>query len=98
MGMPRDMAQRKTLARVDDQNRQSRVVAARKAIYEKKYSVNSAAVNKLLRKDSLVPTSVRINGEQKWMNTDNYFLERIFEQTISVWLLSFPYARSGLDA
>lgn len=60
MGMRRDMAQRETLARVDDQSRQTRVAAARQAIYEKNYSVNSTAVNKLLQKDSLVPTAVRM--------------------------------------
>lgn len=54
------MAQRKTLARVDDQDRRNRVMAARRAIYEKNHSVNSAAVNRLLQKDSLVPTEARI--------------------------------------
>jgi hypothetical protein len=59
MGKHVDMQQRKTLARVDDVNRRNRVAAAREIIYEKKYAVNSAAVENLLREDSLVPTMVR---------------------------------------
>ena len=60
MGMARDMSQRKTSARVDDEDRRHRVMAARRAIYEKNYTVNSKAVNRLLQEDSLVPTTVRI--------------------------------------
>jgi hypothetical protein len=56
--MPRDMAQRKTLARVDDVNRANRIAAARKSIYEGDYKVNSRAVEDLLGEDSLVPTAV----------------------------------------
>lgn len=59
MGMVRDMRQRKTSARVDDEDRRYRVVAARRAIYEKNYAVNSKAVNRLLQEDSLVLTAVR---------------------------------------
>jgi hypothetical protein len=53
------MAQRETLARIDNVNRRSRVAAARESIYEKNYSVNSVAVENLLKNDSLVPTAVR---------------------------------------
>jgi hypothetical protein len=42
--MARDMAQRVTLARIDNVSRQSKVVAARRLIYEKQYQINSAAV------------------------------------------------------
>ena len=59
MGMVRDMRQRKTSARVDNEDRRHRVVAARRAIYEKNYVVNSKAVNRFLQEDSLVPTAVR---------------------------------------
>lgn len=58
MGRPRDMAQRQTLARVDDVDRRHRIASAREIIYEKKFAVNSAAVNRLLQPDSLVPTAV----------------------------------------
>jgi len=60
MGKPRDMAQRITLARVDDASRRHRVATARNIIYEKQYAVHSTAVENLLQADSLVPTAVRI--------------------------------------
>jgi hypothetical protein len=58
MGMHRDMMQHETLARVDDINHCSHVAVARESIYEKNYAVDSTAVEKLLKKDSLVPTTV----------------------------------------
>lgn len=59
LGMARDMTQRDTMARVDDVQRRSRIEAARRLIYEKNFTVNSAAVEKILRDMSLVPTAVR---------------------------------------
>jgi len=53
------MKQRVTLARVDDNQRRSRVSAARRLIYEENRQVNCAAVEKLLEEMSLVPTTVR---------------------------------------
>jgi hypothetical protein len=58
MGMRRDMAQRRTLARIDDVKRRNRVETAREKIYEKGYVVDSTAVEDLLQGDSLVPTAV----------------------------------------
>jgi len=58
MGNPRDMAQRKRLARVDDVSRRIRVKAARKSIYEGGSSITSILVEDLLHRDSLVPTTV----------------------------------------
>jgi hypothetical protein len=58
MGMRRDMAQRMSLARVDDTRRRSRVKAAREVIYAKNCTIDSKAVENLLREDSLVPTVV----------------------------------------
>lgn len=52
------MAQRKTLARIDDVDRRHRVASARDLIYEKNYAVDSAAIKRLLEKDSLVPAAV----------------------------------------
>jgi|ERR1700722_1739675 len=57
MGKLRDMAQRETLARDDNESRR-RVTFARKSIYEENHAVNSAAVESLLQADSLVPTAV----------------------------------------
>jgi hypothetical protein len=58
LGMSRDMAQRETLARVDDVQRRCTVSTARRLIYEKNLQVNSTAVENLLRETSLVPTAV----------------------------------------
>ena len=58
MGMTRDMAQRTSLARVDDLKRHGIVKAARRIIYEKNYMINTEAVEHLLQEDSLVPASV----------------------------------------
>lgn len=59
LGMVRDRQQRSTLQRLDDQGRQYKIEKARHLIYERNYAVDSSAVNKLLKAESLVPTSVR---------------------------------------
>lgn len=61
MGMARDMLQRETMARVDDTRRRNAVDAARRAIYELNFLVNSAAVERMLQDTSLVPTVVRVH-------------------------------------
>lgn len=53
------MKQRLTLARVDNDDRKRKIQMARRIIYEQKYAVNCEAVEKLLKEESLVPTSVR---------------------------------------
>jgi hypothetical protein len=58
MGMRRDLAQRVSLARVDDVHRRVRLHAAREAIYENNHPVDGAAVKKLLNDVSLVPNAV----------------------------------------
>ena len=58
MGKKRDMAQRVSLARVDDLHRRGLVKAAHENIYVKNYMTDSKAVEDLLGKDSLVPTAV----------------------------------------
>lgn len=58
--MPGDMAQRISMARIDNQTRRNRVYAARRLIYEKNVQVNSSAIEDLLRETSSVPTMVCI--------------------------------------
>ena len=58
MGMRRDMAQRKTLARVDDARYRNRIISARKSIYEENNTIDSAGVERMLKEQSLVPTMV----------------------------------------
>lgn len=60
MGMPRDMTQRKSLIRIDNVQRRSRVEAAREAIYVKNSAIDGVAVENLLKEDSLVPAAVSI--------------------------------------
>jgi hypothetical protein len=59
LGMALDKKQRVTMARVDNYRRRSKVSAARRVIYEKNYLVDGAAVDKMLKEMSLVPTAVR---------------------------------------
>jgi hypothetical protein len=61
LGMVRDMQQRETLSRVDDEAKKSKVASARKIIYEKNYAVDSTAVEAHLKEQSLVPTAVGTN-------------------------------------
>jgi hypothetical protein len=58
MGMKLDAKQRVTMARVDNSQRRSVVGSARTLIYEQNLQVNSAAVERLLKDSSLVPTTV----------------------------------------
>ena len=60
MGMSRDLAQRVSLARVDDVDRRAHVQAARTAIYENDHPVDGAAMKRLLDQDSLVPSMVSV--------------------------------------
>ena len=60
MGMSQDLAQRVSLACVDDIDRCSRVQAVRTAIYENNHPVNGAAIKRLLDQDSLVPCTVSV--------------------------------------
>lgn len=58
IGTKRDTKQRETLARVDNPSRRAKVGSARHLIYESNFAVDSAAVERLLKPDSLVPTEV----------------------------------------
>jgi hypothetical protein len=58
VGMRRDMAQRRTLARIDDVKWRNLVEKAREKIYEKGYVVDSTVVEDFLQEHSLVPTVV----------------------------------------
>ena len=60
MGMRRDLSQRVSLARVDNVRRRSHLEAARKAIYKHNNTVDGAAIERLLKDDSLVPTAVSV--------------------------------------
>lgn len=59
LGKPSDMLRRNSWARVDNSARRGDVNSARRLIYQQNYQVNSAAVERILRPNSLVPTVVR---------------------------------------
>lgn len=58
LGTVQDMKQRKTLARLDDTIKQDKISRARDLIYKHNLAVDTADVEKLLNKESLVPTNV----------------------------------------
>ncbi|TFK62834.1 hypothetical protein BDN72DRAFT_902894 [Pluteus cervinus] len=55
-GEAADMEARRTLMRIDTEERRKAVIAAREVIYEKGYAVTSDYVDEYLREGSLVPT------------------------------------------
>lgn len=61
------MRQRVTLARVDDDANRRKVETARDIIYKKNYAVDSAAVEAILKGESLVPSSVS-GAMLSWLN------------------------------
>jgi len=58
IGTKSDRKARAALVRVDDDRHRNLISAARKAIYQQNYDVDSAAVERMLKPQSLVPTSV----------------------------------------
>jgi hypothetical protein len=58
LGMVRDMQQRETLRRMDDESKKNLVATAREIIYKKNYAVNYEGVDALLKEQSLVPSAV----------------------------------------
>lgn len=58
MGTEQDMRERKTMLRVDDDDRKKRITEARKYIYKNRLAVDGKAVEDILKFDSLVPVSV----------------------------------------
>jgi len=93
MGKQRDIRQRETLARLDDVDHRHRVSVARDLIYEKNYAVDSAAVKRLLGKDSLVPTAVRI-CPLSVITISIIFSECFFSQARNTRFVQVPYACS----
>ena len=60
MGSNSDMRQRQVSARVDTEERQGKVAAARQIIYQQHYVVDTPQVEALLKSESLVPTKVLV--------------------------------------
>lgn len=93
LGMARDKSQRFSLARVDDTKRRVLISTARNLIYKQNYAINSAAVERLLKPQSLVPTLVWFGCLFQTVNLLNDFLpECFFTKARQVWFQSFCYA------
>ena len=59
LGTPRDTNTRTKKIRKDNLEYRCKIECAREIIYKQKYSVNSEAVENILKPESLVPTNVR---------------------------------------
>jgi hypothetical protein len=88
MGMARDMIQRETMARVDNDQRRYSVNAARRVIYEKNFLVNSSGVENILRETSLVPTAVSC---VQLFNSERIFIVKIQQNAFSDRLFSVGF-------
>jgi Plavaka transposase len=86
MGKPQDRTQRETLARSND-TRRTMVSTARSLIYEKNYAVGSAPVEQILKSQSWVPTSVRL--ELPSLTTPNHSIECVYRSPQSFGLQHF---------
>jgi hypothetical protein len=81
--MVRDMTRRVSLTRIDNKARQSKVIAARRLIYEKQYRIDSAAVERLLKHESLVPTAVSRASYTESLHTDTFCDQNAFSEKLS---------------
>lgn len=93
LGMPRDMMQRETLARVDNLQRRNVVDAARRVIYDKNFQVNSTGVENILQATSLVPTAVCCAYSSKNNNinkSQNAFSDRLLSVGFNFFSMLLP--------
>lgn len=78
LGTANDRRLRETLLRSDNAKRRSEISSARRIIYEENYMVNSAAVEKILKRESLVPNLVISLSALKKGNINIYLKECFF--------------------
>jgi hypothetical protein len=76
--MVRDRQQRSTLERIDDHIKRFTIANARKLIYEKNYAVDSSVLDKILKDQSWVPTSVSVCLMSSMMSLHT-FVERLLQ-------------------
>ena len=79
--------------RVDDNQRRSKITSARNLIYCKNYAVDSPAIQRLLKEQSLVPTVVGIHSPffDNWCNY--YPTERLLCSPSCFWTQSILVVR-----
>jgi hypothetical protein len=89
LGTKNDRKARQKLARSDDQTHQSLISTARKAIYENNFDVDSAMVERMLKPQSLVPTSVCsfLLSSSQYSSFQNAFSDRLSRFGLNFYLL-----------
>jgi hypothetical protein len=83
MGMPLDMMQSQTLARVDNEDRRRKIAIAREIIYDKNYAVDTENVETLLQPQSLVPSSVSAQIDVCHRREADGFVQNTFSEKLS---------------
>ena len=89
LGTKSDRKARTVLARLDNQQRKNLVSASREAIYGQNFDIDSAAVERMLKPQSLVPTSVSICRDNRWFNAHLRPLQNAFSERLSHFDLNF---------
>jgi hypothetical protein len=90
--MKLDMKQRKTLARVDNDARRTKIEIAREVIYKRNYAVDSKTLDPILKPQSLVPTSVSFGRVCVLMLGLISVIECIFKEARTTWFRPLPHA------
>ena|ERR1700722_19656742 len=91
IGMKGDRKARIALTRIDDDKRRGLVSAAQKAIYQGNFDVDSAPVERLLKPQSLVPTTVRNSLLSEYtFSSSSFFTECVFQSTLLPRFQFFP--------
>ncbi|KIJ64394.1 hypothetical protein HYDPIDRAFT_90003, partial [Hydnomerulius pinastri MD-312] len=97
----RDILQRKLLRRCDTKERREKVATARRLIYERQYTVDTAQVEALLKDESLVPT---LNAFSERLHATGFDLfhmlvvDLLHEFELGVWKAVFIHLLRLLDA
>lgn len=82
------MDQRSSLARVDNPEYRGAMSSARTKIYDEDFAVDSAAVERFLKQQSLVPTKVLsfVICSPRPSDAKLPFTECFFGETLSLWV------------
>ncbi|KAH7904506.1 hypothetical protein BJ138DRAFT_1019068 [Hygrophoropsis aurantiaca] len=101
LGMARDKKERKTLARKDDAPRQNAIAIARTHIYNTDHQVNSTAVERLLKPQSLVPSKNAFSTKLTPLGIDifrMFVVDFLYEVEIGVWKMLLIHLLRMLEA
>jgi hypothetical protein len=98
LGTYQDKRRRETQARKDGPGLRDTISRARSFVYEKGFMVNSIAVDRLLKPESLVPTVVRPNILSPCMLTQVWYLSKYHRMPFQTnsYLQAFKCTTSSL--